>query len=65
VKAEIKERWKRILDGEVPERYKRTKVGIIPEEWTNRKLKETCNIKRGASPRPIDYYITNNEKAIN
>lgn len=33
--------------------YKKTKLGWIPEDWQVVKLGEICEVKRGASPRPI------------
>lgn len=33
--------------------YKKTKLGWIPEDWEALKLGEICEVKRGASPRPI------------
>lgn len=35
---EIKNRIKKINNGEVPDGYKRTKVGIVPDEWKETKL---------------------------
>ena len=40
---------KKIRDG-----YKITEIGEIPEEWYISKLSELAQIKRGASPRPIN-----------
>lgn len=48
----------------IPEGYKNTEVGIIPEDWEVVKLNEICMIKRGASPRPIQEYLTNNLNGI-
>jgi type I restriction enzyme S subunit len=39
-------------------------LGDIPEHWEVRKLKRICQVKRGASPRPIDspkYFDDNGE----
>lgn len=39
-------------------------IGDIPEHWEVRKLKRVCQVKRGASPRPIDspkYFDDNGE----
>lgn len=38
----------------VREGYKMTELGEIPEEWYISKLSELAQIKRGASPRPIN-----------
>jgi type I restriction enzyme, S subunit len=38
----------------VREGYKMTKLGEIPEKWYISKLSELAQIKRGASPRPIN-----------
>jgi len=39
---------------ETPELYKKTGLGWIPKEWDTVRLGEMCNLRRGASPRPID-----------
>ena len=39
-------------------------IGDVPEHWEVRKLKRVCQVKRGASPRPIDspkYFDDNGE----
>lgn len=33
--------------------------------WKYKKIGEVCIVERGASPRPIDKYITDNESGIN
>ena len=44
--------------------YKKTEIVVIPEDWEVKRLGEIFNIKRGASPRPIEKYITKN-KGVN
>jgi len=39
---------------ELKARYKQTELGVIPEDWNAVKMGLLANIKRGASPRPID-----------
>ena len=58
MKAEIKERWKWILDGEVPQGYKKTKVGIIPREWEVKEIRDVATIKTGSTPptKDLDNY---------
>lgn len=34
--------------------FKETEIGMIPKEWEATKLKDLSQIKRGASPRPIN-----------
>jgi len=36
------------------EEYKDTPIGMIPEEWELTKIGSICNVRRGASPRPIN-----------
>ena len=43
---------------QIPPGYKRTDIGIIPEDWEVKRLGEVFEIKRGASPRPINRYVT-------
>ena len=45
--------------------YKDTEIGIIPVEWDVVKLNSVMTIKRGASPRPINDFITENDDGIN
>ena len=49
----------------VPPGYKKTEIGVIPEDWEVKKLEEIFEIKRGASPRPIEKYTTNKSDGIN
>lgn len=49
----------------VAEGYKDTEIGVIPIEWDVVKLNSVLTIKRGASPRPINEFITENEDGIN
>ena len=56
-------RWKRYPQ------YRATEVewlGDVPKQWTSMKIKRLCQVKRGASPRPIDdpiYFDENGEYA--
>ncbi len=50
---------------EVREGYKNSEVGIIPQEWEEIVIIEICDIKRGASPRPIEKFITSRTDGIN
>jgi type I restriction enzyme S subunit len=34
-------------------KFKKTKIGEIPEEWDTVSINSICNVRRGASPRPI------------
>ena len=36
------------------EGYKETPIGLIPENWEATKISALCNVRRGASPRPIN-----------
>ncbi|WOG30466.1 restriction endonuclease subunit S [Endozoicomonas sp. 8E] len=36
-----------------PEGYKESPVGILPVDWEYTTISKLCNVKRGASPRPI------------
>lgn len=38
--------------------YKQTEIGEIPEDWNRVKISELCTITRGASPRPIQAFIS-------
>ncbi len=46
------------------ERYKESIVRQH-QEWPMVELREVCKIERGASPRPIDKYITNDPTGVN
>jgi len=46
------------------DRY-RTTVTSINQKWPIVKLGDVCQIERGASPRPIDKYITNDPDGVN
>src|SRR5947209_1430103 len=46
------------------ERYKESIVKQH-QKWPIVELREVCEIERGASPRPIDKYITNNSTGVN
>jgi len=46
------------------EGYKETEIGVIPVEWEVVQLDSVLTIKRGASPRPISKFITENEDGI-
>lgn len=35
------------------------------EGWTYKKLGEICTIERGGSPRPIEAFITTEDKGLN
>jgi type I restriction enzyme S subunit len=37
----------------------------IPKSWEEKKMGDVFTIERGGSPRPIENYITNDEKGIN
>lgn len=50
---------------EVRKGYKQTEVGVIPEQWEEIILDEICNIKRGASPRPIERFVTDTYEGVN
>jgi len=39
---------------EAPELYKESELGWVPKEWEVVRIGECCDLKRGASPRPID-----------
>jgi type I restriction enzyme S subunit len=39
---------------EAPELYKESELGMIPMDWLVKQIKEICNLRRGASPRPIE-----------
>jgi len=45
--------------------YKKTEIGVIPLDWEVVELGDVLIIKRGASPRPINKFITENEDAVN
>ncbi len=47
-------------ENKTPQGYKETGIGIIPEDWEVKKLGEVAQIKRGASPRPIEKYVIRN-----
>lgn len=42
----------------VKKSFKDTEIGLIPEDWEVKKIGDICNIRRGASPRPIHDYIS-------
>ncbi|EHK2389040.1 restriction endonuclease subunit S [Clostridium perfringens] len=45
--------------------FKKTEIGCIPDKWQIKKLRDLADIKRGASPRPInDKKWFSNEKNI-
>ncbi len=48
----------------VPKGYKKTEVGVIPEDWEVKRVGEVGIIKRGASPRPIEKYLTDDPNGI-
>jgi len=50
---------------ESKEGYKNSEIGLIPEEWKVVELENVLTIQRGASPRPIDKFITENKKGVN
>lgn len=51
----INETVTRGLDKSVPMKHSGIEwIGEIPEHWQARKIKKLANVKRGASPRPID-----------
>jgi len=45
--------------------YKQTEVGVIPEEWEVVGLNDILTIQRGASPRPINKFITKDKNGVN
>ncbi len=47
------------------EGYKKTEIGVIPVEWEVVELGDILTIQRGASPRPINEFITENEDGVN
>lgn len=51
------------MNNSIPKGYKKTEIGVIPEDWEVKKLGEIAEIKRGASPRPIEKFVT--KKGIN
>jgi len=57
--------YQKIIDGarQVVENYK-PRIVIDPE-WKKVKIGEICKIERGASPRPIDKFITNDPNGLN
>ena len=50
---------------EIKEGYKKTEIGVIPVEWEVVELGDILTIQRGASPRPINEFITENEDGVN
>jgi type I restriction enzyme S subunit len=40
--------------------FKLTEIGWLPKDWEVKKIEEITVISRGASPRPINNYITEN-----
>ena len=40
-------------------------IGQIPEEWEVTRIKNIVSIERGASPRPIDKFISDNDTGVN
>ena len=51
---------KRIREG-----YKKTEIGFIPEDWKAVVIDEICYIRRGASPRPIESFVTDKSNGVN
>ena len=39
-------------------------IGMIPNDWSICRIKDTCSIARGGSPRPIDEYLSDNKQDI-
>lgn len=52
------------IRSEKTHKFKDSPIGRIPEEWEVVRLGEVCNVKRGASPRPIDDPIYFTQKGI-
>lgn len=46
-------------------KMKVTPVGSIPEDWKTVQLGAKASVLRGGSPRPIDYFLTNDPDGIN
>ena len=44
--------------------YKDTEIGVIPIEWDVVELENVLTIQRGASPRPINKFFTENEDGV-
>lgn len=40
-------------------------IGQIPEEWEVTRIKNIASIERGASPRPIDKFISDDDTGVN
>ena len=40
-------------------------IGQIPEEWEVTRIKNFVSIERGASPRPIDKFISDDSTGVN
>ena len=40
-------------------------IGQIPEEWEVTRIKNFVSIERGASPRPIDKFISDDGTGVN
>lgn len=40
-------------------------IGQIPEEWEVKRIKNIASIERGASPRPIDKFISDDDTGVN
>ena len=40
-------------------------IGMIPKSWQICRIKDVCSLARGGSPRPIDEYLSYNDKDIN
>ena len=53
------------MSKKIPLGYKKTEIGGIPEDWEVKRLGGIFEIKRGASPRPIEKYTTNKSDGIN
>ena len=49
----------------IKEGYKETEIGVIPVGWEVVKLGHVLTIQRGASPRPINEFITKNANGVN
>lgn len=45
--------------------YQQTEVGLIPVDWEVVEVADVINVYRGGSPRPIQNYLTLNEKGTN
>ena len=64
--TELIEKKKGIRDGALEDLVNgRTRLDGFNEKWKEHTFEDFMKIKRGASPRPIEYYITKNSSGVN